>query len=422
MNFIEELKWRGMIHDIMPGTEEQFEKEMTSAYIGFDPTSDSLHIGSLVQIMILVHLQRCGHKPIALVGGATGMVGDPSGKSKERNLLNEEAITHNLRSIQKQLERFLDFDCGDNSAEVVNNHNWFRDFTFINFIRDVGKHISVNYMMAKDSVKSRLETGMSFTEFSYQLVQGFDFYWLWKNKNCKVQLGGSDQWGNIVTGTELIRRKGKGKAYAVTTPLIKKEDGGKFGKTEDGNVWLDKLKTSPYKFYQFWLNISDADAKNYIKIFTLKDKKEIKQIINEHEATPHLRLLQNAIASEVTSRVHSKEDLEMAIKASKILFGKSTSEDLKSLDEETFLSIFEGVPQFKLEISDIELGILDILSEKTKIFTSKGETRRMIKSSAVSINKEKITEEFKISNKHLLNGKYLLVQKGKKNYYIIIIS
>jgi len=322
MNFIEELKWRGMIHDIMPGTEEQFEKEMTSAYIGFDPTSDSLHIGSLVQIMILVHLQRCGHKPIALVGGATGMVGDPSGKSKERNLLNEEAITHNLRSIQKQLERFLDFDCGDNSAEVVNNHNWFRDFTFINFIRDVGKHISVNYMMAKDSVKSRLETGMSFTEFSYQLVQGFDFYWLWKNKNCKVQLGGSDQWGNIVTGTELIRRKGKGKAYAVTTPLIKKEDGGKFGKTEDGNVWLDKLKTSPYKFYQFWLNISDADAKNYIKIFTLKDKKEIKKIINEHEATPHLRLLQNAIASEVTSRVHSKEDLEMAIKASKILFGR----------------------------------------------------------------------------------------------------
>ena len=276
--------------------------------------------------------------------------------------------------------------------------------------------------MAKDSVKSRLETGMSFTEFSYQLVQGFDFYWLWKNKNCKVQLGGSDQWGNIVTGTELIRRKGKGKAYAVTTPLIKKEDGGKFGKTEDGNVWLDKLKTSPYKFYQFWLNISDADAKNYIKIFTLKDKKEIKQIINEHEATPHLRLLQNAIASEVTSRVHSKEDLEMAIKASKILFGKSTSEDLKSLDEETFLSIFEGVPQFKLEIKDIELGILDILSEKTKIFTSKGETRRMIKSSAVSINKEKITEVFKISNKHLLNGKYLLVQKGKKNYFIIIIS
>ena len=422
MNFIAELKWRGMIHDIMPGTEEQFEKEMTSAYIGFDPTADSLHIGSLVQIMILVHLQKCGHKPFALVGGATGMVGDPSGKSKERNLLDEETLNHNLNSVQKQLEQFLDFDCGENSAEVVNNYDWFKEFNFLDFIREVGKHMSVNYMMAKDSVKSRLETGMSFTEFSYQLVQGYDFYWLWKNKNCKVQLGGSDQWGNIVTGTELVRRKGEGKAFAVTTPLIKKADGGKFGKTESGNVWLDKAKTSPYKFYQFWLNSTDDDAKNYIKIFTLLSEDEISKLTTEHDEAPHLRILQKAIAEEVTTRVHNKEDLEMAIKASSILFGKSTAEDLKSLDEDTFLSVFEGVPQFEMSKADLGLGILDIVAEKTQIFASKGEARRLIQSNAVSINKEKITEDFQLSEKDLLNGKYILAQKGKKNYFLIIVS
>jgi len=422
MNFVEELKWRGMIHDIMPGTQEQFEKEMTAAYIGFDPTADSLHIGSLVQIMILVHLQRCGHKPFALVGGATGMVGDPSGKSKERNLLDEKTLNHNLACVQKQLEQFLDFDCGENSAEVVNNYDWFKEFNFLEFIRDVGKHIPVNYMMAKDSVKSRLESGMSFTEFSYQLVQGYDFYWLWKNKNCKVQLGGSDQWGNIVTGTELIRRKGEGKAFAVTTPLIKKADGGKFGKTESGNIWLDKTKTSPYKFYQFWLNSSDDDAKNYIKIFTLKSQEEIKQLTAEHEQAPHLRVLQNAIANEVTTRVHSAKDLDMAIKASNILFGKSTADDLKSLNEETFLSVFEGVPQFEISKADLSLNILDIVAEKTQIFSSKGEARRMIKSNAVSINKEKITEDIQLSENNLLNGKYILAQKGKKNYFLIIVA
>jgi tyrosyl-tRNA synthetase len=421
MNFVEELKWRGMIHDIMPGTQEQFEKEMTSAYIGFDPTADSLHIGSLVQIMILVHLQRCGHKPFALVGGATGMVGDPSGKSKERNLLDEKTLNHNLVCVQKQLEQFLNFDCGANSAEVVNNYDWFKEFNFLEFIRDVGKHIPVNYMMAKDSVKSRLESGMSFTEFSYQLVQGYDFYWLWKNKNCKVQLGGSDQWGNIVTGTELIRRKGEGKAFAVTTPLIKKADGGKFGKTETGNIWLDKTKTSPYKFYQFWLNSSDEDAKNYIKIFTLKSQEEIKQLTTEHEQAPHLRVLQNAIANEVTTRVHSGEDLDMAIKASNILFGKSTAADLKILDEQTFLSVFEGVPQFEISKADLALDILEIVAEKTQIFSSKGEARRMIKSNAVSINKEKITEDIQLSENNLLNGKYILAQKGKKNYFLIIV-
>ena len=422
MNFVKELKWRGMIHDIMPGTEEQFEKEMTSAYIGFDPTSDSLHIGSLVQIMILVHLQKAGHKPVALVGGATGMVGDPSGKSKERNLLDEKILNDNLAFVQKQLEQFLDFDCGENSAEVVNNYDWFKEFSFLDFIRDVGKHISINYMLAKDSVKSRLDTGMSFTEFSYQLVQGYDFYWLWKNKNCKVQLGGSDQWGNIVTGTELIRRKGEGQAFAVTTPLIKKADGGKFGKTESGNVWLDKTKTSPYKFYQFWFNSSDEDAKNYIKIFTLKSQEEIAKLTSEHEETPHLRILQKAIADEVTSRVHSKEDLEMAIKASSILFGKSTADDLKALDEDTFLAVFEGVLQFEIKKTDLSSGILEIVAEKTQVFASKSEARRMIQSNAVSINKEKITEDFQLTENDLLNGKYILAQKGKKNYFLIIVS
>ena len=411
-----------MIHDIMPGTEELFQNEMTSAYIGFDPTADSLHVGNLVQIMTLLHLQKFGHKPIILIGGATGMVGDPSGKSKERNLLDEKKLAHNLMCIEKQLKKFLNFDCGKNSAEIVNNYNWFKNFSFLNFIRDIGKHISINYMMSKDSVKSRLETGMSFTEFSYQLVQGYDFYWLWKNKNCKVQLGGSDQWGNIVTGTELIRRKGGNKTFAVTTPLIKKSDGGKFGKTEEGNIWLDKTKTSAYKFYQFWLNTSDEDAKNYIKIFTLKNENEINQLITEHEATPHLRILQKAIAKEITERVHSNEDLETAIKASSILFGKSTQEDLKSLNEEDFLSVFEGVPRFQITNSDLKLNLIDILTEKTKIFSSKSEARRMIKNNALSINKEKVSEEFQVRKLDLLNEKYILVQKGKKNYFIITLA
>tara|TARA_B110000483_G_scaffold177980_1_gene210506 strand:- start:239 stop:1507 length:1269 start_codon:yes stop_codon:yes gene_type:complete len=422
MNFVQELKWRGMIHDIMPGTEEQFNKELTSAYIGFDPTGESLHIGSLVQIMILIHLQKTGHKPLALVGGATGMVGDPSGKSKERNLLDKETLDHNLECIKNQLEKFLDFNCGDNSAEVVNNYEWFKNLNFLSFIRDIGKHISINYMIAKDSVKSRLETGMSFTEFTYQLVQGYDFYWLWKNKNCKVQLGGSDQWGNIVTGTELIRRKESGEAFAVTTPLIKKADGGKFGKTEEGNVWLDKNKTSTYKFYQFWLNSSDEDAKKYIKIFTLKTEKEIDGIIKKHAISPNLRLLQKELAKDITIRVHGQLDLDMALKASSILFGKSTSEDLKGLDESTLLSVFEGVPQFNISKKDLFVGLLDLLAEKTSIFQSKGEARRMIKSNAVSINKEKISEDFKLSENSLINTKYILVQKGKKNYFLIIVQ
>jgi|TARA_B100000497_G_scaffold85749_1_gene95525 tyrosyl-tRNA synthetase len=422
VNFVQELKWRGMIHDIMPGTEEQFQKEMTSAYIGFDPTADSLHIGSLVQIMILVHLQKSGHKPYALIGGATGMVGDPSGKSKERNLLNKETLEHNLNCVKNQLEKFLDFDCGDNSAVVVNNFEWFEHLSFLDFIRDNGKHISINYMMAKDSVKSRLETGLSFTEFSYQLVQGFDFYWLWKNKQCKVQLGGSDQWGNIVTGTELIRRKSGGEAFAVTTPLIKKSDGGKFGKTEEGNVWLDKTKTSPYKFYQFWLNSSDDDAKNYIKIFTLKSKEEISILIKEHNQAPHLRSLQKNIAEEITIRVHGKKELENAILASNILFGKSTSDDLKKLDSETFLAVFEGVPQYNISKEELNTDIFTLLVEKTSIFNSKGEARRMISSNAVSFNKEKISSDFNSSDISLINEQYLLVQKGKKNYFVIKVS
>ena len=422
MNFIEELKWRGMIHDIMPGTEEQFSKELTTAYIGFDPTADSLHIGSLVQIMILVHLQRCGHKPIALMGGATGMVGDPSGKSKERNMLSEDVLQHNLSCVQKQLEKFLDFDCGENSAELVNNYDWFKNFTFLSFIREAGKHISINYMMAKDSVKSRLETGMSFTEFSYQLVQGFDFYWLYKNKNCKVQLGGSDQWGNITTGTEFIRRKDGGTAFAVTTPLIKKSDGGKFGKTEEGNVRLDKRLTSPYKFYQFWLNSSDEDAKNYLRVFTLFDKQEIERLEKEHDQQPHYRILQKALAKDVTIRVHSEKDYETALLASNILFGKSTAEELRSLDEQTFLSVFEGVPQFSIVASDLHSSILDFLAEKTKVFDSKGEARRMIKSNAVSINKQKINDQFILSANDLIADKYILVQKGKKNYFLITVN
>ena len=411
-----------MIHDIMPGTEDQFQKEMTSAYIGFDPTADSLHIGSLVQIMILVHLQNSGHKPYALIGGATGMVGDPSGKSKERNLLDKKTLDHNLNCVKAQLERFLDFNCGENSAVVVNNYDWFENMSFLEFIRDNGKHISINYMMAKDSVKSRLSTGLSFTEFSYQLVQGFDFYWLWKNKNCKVQLGGSDQWGNIVTGTELIRRKEGGSAFAVTTPLIQKADGGKFGKTEEGNIWLDKNKTSSYKFYQFWLNSSDDDAKNYIKIFTLKNQEEIDNLIAEHDQAPNLRMLQKELAKDVTIRVHGEEELISALSATNILFGKSTSKDLKNLDTKTFLSVFEGVPQFQITKKDLNCGLLDLLAEKTSVFNSKGEARRMISSNAVSINKEKVTLEFQTSENTLIDNKYLLVQKGKKNYYLIKVS
>ena len=421
MNFVEELKWRGMIHDIMPGTEEQLQKEMTSAYIGFDPTADSLHIGSLVQIMILVHLQKSGHKPYALVGGATGMVGDPSGKSKERNLLSSDVLDHNVACVHKQLARFLDFDCGENSAEMVNNYDWFKGINFLDFIRDVGKHISVNYMMAKDSVKSRLETGMSFTEFTYQLVQGYDFLHLYTEKNCKLQLGGSDQWGNIVTGTELIRRKARGEAFAITTPLIKKADGTKFGKTEGGNVWLDSERTSPYKFYQYWLNSSDDDAKTYIKIFTLLSEFEISKLIAEHEEVPHLRLLQKALGKDVTIRVHSEEAYNRAIEASEILFGKNTAEQLKTIEERDLLDIFEGVPQFEISKIEIESGvqIIDLLAQKSDVFASNGEARRMIKSNAVSVNKLKVAEDKLVTTDDLLNEKYVLIQKGKKNYFLL---
>ena len=422
-DFIAELQWRGMIHDMMPGTQEQFQKEVTSAYIGFDPTADSLHIGSLVQIMILVHLQKAGHKPIALVGGATGMVGDPTGKSKERNLLSEDILQHNLECVKRQLEQFLDFNPGNTAAEMVNNYDWFKDYSFLDFIRDVGKHISVNYMMAKESVQKRLETGMSFTEFSYQLVQGFDFYYLNKHKNCKVQLGGSDQWGNIVTGTELIRRMGGGEAFAVTSPLVRKADGTKFGKTEEGNVWLDREKTSPYKFYQYWINASDEDAKNFIRIFTLKPKEEIEQLEKEHDATPHLRILQNTLAEDITVRVHSREDFDKAVKASNILFGKSTTEELSSINESTLLSVFEGVPKIDIqkERLDEATDVITFLSETTKgeIFPSKGEARRMVQGGGVSINKDKITETAVKPEFKLLQDKYLLVQKGKKNYYLI---
>ena len=409
---------------MMPGSEEELMKGMKSAYIGFDPTADSLHIGSLVQIMTLVHFQNCGHKPIALVGGATGMVGDPSGKSQERNLLSEEVLDHNLEGIKKQLSKFLDFEADTNPAEMVNNYDWFRDFNFLDFIRDVGKHITINYMMAKDSVKSRLESGLSFTEFSYQLVQGYDFLWLYENKGCTIQLGGSDQWGNIVTGTELIRRKVGGEAFAITTPLIKKADGSKFGKTEGGNVWLDKKRTSPYKFYQYWLNASDEDAANYIRIFTLLSKEEIEAIEAEHNLAPHSRLLQKTLARDVTRRVHSPEDLEMAEKASGILFGKSTKEDLSGLDEDTLLSVFEGVPQATITKNTLAASVIDLLSEGTDgiVFPSKGEARRMIKGGGVSINKEKVADGDKSADVELLQGKYLLVQKGKKNYYLLIVA
>lgn len=423
-NFIEELKWRGMVHDIMPGTEEALNKKVSAGYIGFDPTADSLHVGHLVQIMTLVHFQRSGHKPFALVGGATGMVGDPSGKSQERNLLDAETLNHNVACVKSQLEKFLDFDCGDNSAEMVNNYDWFKNMTFLDFIRDIGKHISVNYMMSKDSVKSRLETGMSFTEFSYQLVQGYDFYHLNKEKNCIVQLGGSDQWGNIVTGTELIRRKGGGEAYAVTTPLIKKADGTKFGKTEGGSVWLDPERTSPYEFYQFWLNSSDADSVNYIRIFTLRGKEEIEALEKEHNEAPHLRILQKAIAEDITIRVHGEEALKTAIAASNILFGKSTADDLRSLSEKDFFTIFDGVPQSTISREDFgeSLSIIDALASKTGFLSSNGEARRELKANAISVNKEKVGEDFRLTTEHLINNRYVLLGKGKKNNYILILD
>jgi tyrosyl-tRNA synthetase len=423
-NFIAELQWRGMIHDIMPGTEEALLKKVSAGYIGFDPTADSLHVGHLVQIMTLVHFQRAGHKPFALVGGATGMVGDPSGKSQERNLLDAATLDHNVACVRKQLEAFLNFDCGANSAEMVNNYDWFKDMSFLDFIRDVGKHISVNYMMAKDSVKKRLETGMSFTEFSYQLVQGYDFYHLNKHHNCILQLGGSDQWGNIVTGTELIRRKAGGEAYAVTTPLIKKADGTKFGKTESGSVWLDPEKTSPYAFYQFWLNASDADAANYIRIFTLRTQAEIEALEAAHAEAPHLRVLQKAIAEDITTRVHGAAALQTAIAASNILFGKSTADDLRSLSEKDFFAVFEGVPQATVSAADFGTGIsiIDALAAKTGFLSSNGEARRELKANAISVNKEKVGEDFILSAAELINGRYALLGKGKKNNYILIIE
>ena len=420
-NFVEELKWRGMLHDIMPDTEELLTQEMVSGYIGFDPTADSLGVGNMVQIMTLVHFQRAGHKPIALVGGATGMVGDPSGKSAERNLLDLATLNHNLESQKAQLAKFLNFDCGENSAEIVNNYDWFKEFDFLGFIRDVGKHMSVNYMMAKDSVKNRLETGMSFTEFSYQLIQGYDFYHLWKNNGVKLQMGGSDQWGNITTGTELIRRLGRGSAHALTTPLIKKADGTKFGKSEGGNVWLDPKRTTPYAFYQFWLNAADSDAENYIKIFSIESRETIEALIAEHAEAPHQRKLQKALAEEITVRVHSLEDLENAKAASEILFGKATEDQLRRLDNDTLMSVFEGVPQHELSVAALEggLDIVDALAEVTTIFPSKGEARKMVQGNGVAINKTKVTVDKQLTSEDVVAGNLILVQKGKKNYYLV---
>ena len=422
MNFIKELTWRGMIHDMMPGTEEMLNKEMSTAYIGIDPTADSLHIGHLSSIMLLKHFQLAGHKPILLLGGATGMIGDPSGKSEERNLLDENILRHNEACLKKQLVKFLDFDTKlPNAAEIVNNYDWMKEFSFLEFLRNVGKHITVNYMMAKDSVKKRLETGISYTEFTYQLVQGYDFLHLYENKNCKLQMGGSDQWGNILTGTELIRRKTAGEAYALTNPLITKADGGKFGKTEKGNIWLDPAKTSPYHFYQFWLNCSDEDTVKHIRTFSLFTKEEIEKLEKEHLAAPHLRILQKALAKDISIRVHSEDDYNSAISASEILFGKGTAETLKQLDEDTLLSVFEGVPMASVNKNDIAQGIaiIDFLSEKTNVCTSKGEARRMLNEGSISVNKSKSVENYVISDKDLLNNKYILVQKGKKNYYLI---
>jgi tyrosyl-tRNA synthetase len=429
MNFVEELKWRGMIQDLMPGTEEQLQKEMTSAYLGIDPTADSLHIGHLVGVMMLRHFQSAGHRPIALIGGATGMIGDPSMKSAERNLLDEATLRHNQEAIRKQLAKFLDFDSdAPNAAKLVNNYDWMKEYSFLNFIRDIGKHITVNYMMAKDSVKKRLgsesNVGMSFTEFSYQLLQGYDFLYLYRNEGCRLQMGGSDQWGNITTGTELIRRieGSEAEAFALTCPLITKADGGKFGKTESGNVWLDRRYTTPYSFYQFWLNVSDEDAGKYVRIFTSLTRDEIEALEQEQTATPHLRPLQKRLAKEVTSMVHSVKDYETAVSASDILFGNATSELLKSIDEDTFLSVFEGVPHFDVARTDLETGVraVELFVEKAPVFPSKGEMRKLVQNGGVSVNKEKLTEYDAVFNtSSLLNGKYLLVQRGKKNYTLL---
>ena len=427
-NFVEELKWRGMIQDIMPGTEEKLMEGPQAAYVGIDPTADSLHIVHLVSVMILKHFQRCGHKPIALVGGATGMIGDPSMKSAERNLLDEETLNHNVACIKAQLSRFLDFESdAPNKAELVNNYDWMKDYSFINFIRDIGKHITVNYMMAKDSVKKRLSTesreGMSFTEFSYQLMQGYDFLWLYEHKGCVLQMGGSDQWGNITTGSELIRRMLGKDAYALTCPLIKKADGTKFGKTEKGNIWLDASRTSPYTFYQFWLNVADDDAERYIKIFTMLDRETIESLIAEHREDPGQRKLQKVLAKELTVMCHGESEYEKALSASKMLFGNSTSEELRSLDEQTFLDVFDGVPTSEIEKGDLPCGILDILAVKTDMFPSKGEARKMVQNNGVSINKDKVGSiDYEVSDKDIIDGKYILLQKGKKNYHIVIVK
>lgn len=426
MNLIDELKWRGMIHNIMPGTEEQLNKEMTSAYIGFDPTADSLHIGNLVQIMLLKHFQNAGHKPIALVGGATGMIGDPSGKSEERNLLDEQELKKNQSAIFKQLSKFLDFNGKEkNSAEVVNNYDWMKDFNLLDFLRDVGKHLTVSYMMAKDSVKNRLETGLSFTEFSYQLVQAYDFFYLNKYKNCKLQIGGSDQWGNITAGAELIRRKSGNDVFAFTCPLVTKSDGGKFGKTEKGNIWLSPEYTTPFQFFQFWVNVSDEDAEKYIKIFTVLDKVKIEEIIAEHKKAPHLRYLQKELAKEITIMVHSEKDYNTALEVSGLLFGKGSDESLKKLSEKDFLAVFEGVPLFSLKLNELKAGIpvIDLITDKASVFSSKGEARRMITGNGVSINKNKIDDpNYLISEEHLIKEKFILVQKGKKNYSLLEFS
>ncbi len=424
MTFIQQLKWRGMLHDIMPGTEEQLEKEITTAYVGIDPTADSLHIGHLVSIMMLKHLQMAGHKPLPLIGGATGMIGDPSGKSEERSLLSVEELRQNEKAIQKQLLKFLDFESPKNKAEIVNNYDWMKDFSFLEFLRKVGKHLTVNYMMAKDSVKNRLETGISFTEFSYQLIQAYDFLYLYQNKNCKLQMGGSDQWGNITAGTELIRRTTGGEAYAITCPLITKADGGKFGKTEQGNVWLDAKYTSPYSFYQFWLNCSDVDVERYIKIFTLLSKEKIEHLIEEHKKAPHQRLLQKTLAKDITIRVHGDDEFKTAVEASEILFGKGTTETLMKLPEEVLLSVFEGVPQHNISKTALEqsVPVIDFLSEKTGILHSKGEARRALKEGSISINKQKVDESYILGADNLLNSKYILVQRGKKKYFLVIAS
>lgn len=425
MNFIDELHWRGMVHDMTPEINDLFKTtEMITGYVGIDPTADSLHIGHLVGIMMLKHLQLAGHKPLALIGGATGMIGDPSGKSEERNLLSEATLRHNQECIRKQLGKLLDFDCGNNAAELVNNYDWMKEYSFLGFIRDVGKHITVNYMMAKDSVKKRLDTGISFTEFTYQLVQGYDFLYLYEHKNCKLQMGGSDQWGNITTGTELIRRKAGGIAYALTCPLITKSDGGKFGKTEEGNIWLDPARTSPYKFYQFWLNTSDEDAEKYIKIFTLYSQEEIEQMVTRHKEAPHLRELQKALAKALTCRVHSQVDYNASVEASAILFGAGTTETLQKLPEDMFLAVFEGVPQSEVSSDKLSSGIpvIEFLADETGIFPSRGEARRTIKENALSINKQKIGDDKVVGTDDLLNGKYILVQKGKKNYFLVIVK